>query len=554
LEVPMASGLSFQGITTGLQTDALVQAIIQQEGQPVQRLKDRQTQNTQRSAALNSMRTGLTSLTVSMAALYDKLDAKTVSSTDANGTYVTATASGSVAGSYDVKVSSVATKGQLGPLMSGGVPTTLAAADPNAAILTAGSGDFTVQGTDGVTKAFTLTNNSLNGLRDAINASGAGVTATIINSGKGANPYQLVVTAKDTGTGTTNGVVSLAAANGTAVVSSLGITSGGLVSTGDSVAKDAVFTVNGIELTRKSNTVTDAVDGVTFTLKKGDTTNDTTLTVAQDKSGATAGMQDVLTKFNAILKTYKDASTITQDASTGEITSGPLAGDPTARSVISQVRSALGGTPDGIASSAVFKSAAELGIKTNVDGTLSLDTTVFQAALDKDPDAVKKVFSFSGTSTNGAVSFSSGSTTTATGAMGFNVTYGTGGAVTGSLTYGGTTYSNLSGTNGTLQGPVGTPLEGLNLTVKGSGSGTMTLSRGIGQKLQDLVSSLTSYTGTIETTRASIDVQNQNLTAQIDSGQALLDKRQAALKAQFDQMEVTVSQLRAASGSLSGLG
>lgn len=550
----MASSLSFQGVTTGLQTDSLIKAIMQQEGLPVQRLKERYNANTQRSAALNSMRTGMSSLATSMAQLLDKFSARTVSSTDSNGTYATATASGAVSGSYEVKVTSIATKGQLAPTMSGGVPTNLAVADPSAPILLTGSGEFTVQGTDGVTKSFTVTNNSLNGLRDAINASGAGVTASIINTGTGANPYQLVVTAKETGTGTTGGLVKLATANDTTVVASLGITNDGLTSTGTGIAKDAVFSVNGIELTRQTNIVKDAVDGVTFTLKKGDASNATTLTVAQDKAGATAAMQDVLTKFNAVLKTYKDASTITRDTETGETTSGPLSGDVVAKSVLSQMRSVLGGSPDGLSGSALYKSGAELGIKTNVDGTLSLDTKVFQEALDKDPDAVKKVFSFSGSSSNGAVSFKSGTTATTTGAVDFNVTYGEGGAVSGSLTYGGTTYSGLTGTGGTLQGPAGTPLEGLNLTVTGSGSGTMTLSRGVGQKLQDLIFDLTSYSGTIETTRASINEQNKNLTSRIESGQVLLDRRQAALKAQFDKMESVVAQLRATSGSLSSLG
>lgn len=569
----MASSLSFQGITSGLQTDALIQAIIERDGLPVQRMKDKQALNTQRSAALNSMRLSMSSLSVSMSALYDKMNARTVASTDSNATYVTAAATGAVGGSYEVKVANVATKGQLGPVMSGADPTTLAVADPNAAILTSTNGSFAVQGTDGVVKAFKLTNNSLNGLRDAINASGAGVTATVVNSGTGANPYQLILTAKDTGTGTTGGVVRLAAiknedagTTNTTVVASLGIAagtltgtiaspgtlSGGLSSAGSGVAQDAVFSVNGVQLTRKTNVVKDAVDGVTFTLRKGDGTNTTTLTVAQDKTAATAGMQDVLTKFNALLKVYKDAAASTKE-SDGSLTPGALTGDTTARSVMSQVRAALGGTADGMSASALYKSGAELGIKTNVDGTLSLDVTAFQAALDKDPDAVKRVFSFSGTSTNGNVSFASGTTATKTGAVDFDLTYGAGGAISGSLTYNGVTYSGLSGTNGTLTGPTGSPLEGLNLTVTGSGTGTLTLSRGVGQKLQDLITDLTSYSGTIETTRTSIDVQNKSLTSRIETGQVLLDKRKAALKAQFDKMESTLSQMRAASASLSGI-
>lgn len=559
----MASTLSFQGITSGLQTDALVDAIIQQDGQPLQRLKDRQTLNTQRAAALRSMRTSMMTLSVGVASLYDGLAARTVTSTDSNQSYVSATATGAVNGSYQVQVASVATKGQV----------SVAVADPNAAILTSTSGSFAVQGTDGTVKAFALTNNSLNGLRDAINASGAGVTATIVNTGSGTTPYQLVVTANDTGTGTTGGVVRLAAINNadgssTTLDPALGSLSGGtltgtfaaptglsggLASSGAGVAQDAVFSVNGIQMTRKTNIVKDAVDGVTFTLKKGDATNNQTLTVAQDTGAATTAMQNLVSQFNALLKIYNDAATPVNDGS-GTITPKPLEGDSVARSLISQVRAALSGTVSGMSSTTKYSSGASIGIKTNADGTLSLDATAFKTALTSDPVAVGKVFSFSGTSTAGGVQFASGSPTTATGDVGFNLTYAAGGAVSGSLTYGGTTYSGLTGTNGILQGPVGSPLEGLTMNVSASGTGTMTITRGLGQRLQDTIASLTSYSGVIQQTQVSIDAQNKSLATRIDQQQALLDKRKAALKAQFDQMETTITQMRTISGGLGSLG
>ena len=573
------SSLSFQGVSSGLATDQLISAIIAQDSVGLERLQSRQTANTKRSAALNTMRTNLTDLSLSIARIYDALNARSVSSTDSNNTYVTATATGAASGSYDVKVASVATRGQLSPLMSGSgasqVPTNLAVADPNAAILTGSGSTFAVQGTDGVIKTFKLATNSLYGLRDAINASGAGVRASVINSGSGDNPYQLVLTAKQTGTGTTGGVVTLAALNNesdgspTTVVPSLGIASGSITgtyaaptalsgglssskATGQGVvASDALFTVNGIQMTRTSNTVKDAVDGVTFTLKKGDAANATTLTVAQDTASATSAMQDLVTKYNTLLKTYKDASTVTRDAS-GNVTSGVLTNDSVARSVISQVRNMMNGSVDGISDSAAYKSIGSLGLKTNSDGTLSLDTTVFKKAMEDDPEAVRKVFAFSGTTTNGTVAFKSATSATTTGSMGFSLTYGSGGAVSGSLTYGGTAY-DVSGSNGTVIGPSGSPLEGLTLSVTGSGTGTMTLSRGIGQKLQDLVLQLTSYSGSIEQTRTSLNEQNKSLATRIDSMQQLLDKKKARLKKEYDQMEATISQLKTVSGSLSSI-
>ncbi|MDP1830863.1 MAG: flagellar filament capping protein FliD [Geothrix sp.] len=568
----MATPLSFQGISTGLQTDLLIDAILQQEAQPLQRMQDRQTRNNQRLAALQTLKTNMTSLSSSLATLGGtSFGARSVSSTDINNTYVSASASKAAVGSYDLLVSQVATKGRISPTLVGGVPSNLAVADPlTTPVFSGTSASFAVQGTDGVIKTLTLegTNNTLYGLRDAINAlgtadpnvvgsTGLGVTATVVNTGSGANPYQLVLTAKDTGTGTTGGVVTFADVTPGGAVNTLGIPvgtvdsltaptslSGGLSSAVADAAKDALFTVNGIQLTRESNTVTDAVDGVTFTLKQGGQTTPTTFTVALDKAAITSAMQDAISKFNALVKTYKDAS----------VSGGALANDPSVRSMIAQVRSAFSGSPEGLPATAAFTSTADLGIKTNRDGSLSLDVTAFQSALDTDPDAAQRVFAFTGESTNGVVSFYSGGSKTVTGAVGFNITsYVSGGAIAGTFTVAGTDYL-LAGSSGAIAGTVGTPLEGLILSISGTGTGTLNLTRGVGQSVQDAVSGLTaSTTGNIPQILTSINDQNATLTRQIGEGEARLDRRREVLVAQFAKLEATVGQLQAAGQSLSGI-
>lgn len=569
----MASAISFQGLATGLQTDALVNAILAQEGKGLSALQARQTRNKTRTSALNSMKTAMTSLSVSLAALQDKFNARTVTSTDANGTYVTATASGAATGSYDLTVTTAATKGRISPTLSGGVPTNLAVADPAAAIFSSPRASFAVRGTDGVIKAFELTNNSLTGLRDAINASGAGVSAAIINSGTGATPYQLVVTAKETGTGTTSGVVTLAAIanedlSATTVDPALGITAGtltgtfaaptgltgGLQSGVAETAKDAVFSVNGIQLTRKSNVVTDAADGITFTLKQGGQTGSTTLTVGLDKTTAAAGMQDVITKFNALLKIYKDAAATTKGAD-GAAIQGALSGDATSRTVISQIRAALTGTSAGLPGNSAYQVPASLGVKTMADGTLTLDTVAFQAAFEKDPAAAKRLFTIAGDSSNGILAFQGGGANTATGAIAFTIdSYTVGGAVSGTFsgTHNGTPFSlGLTGTNGILNGAIGTPLEGLSVAVTATGSGTLTISRGAGQATRDLVANLmASGSGSLAKALTSIETNNQSLATQIESAQSSLDRRKKVLQLQFSKMEVAIAQMRAAAGSL----
>lgn len=573
------SAISFQGLSTGIQTDALVSAILAQEGQGLAALKARQARNTSKTTALTSMQTSMSALFVSLAALQDKFNARTVTSTDANNTNVTATASGASSGSYDLKVTTVATKGRISPTLDvSGNPTNLAVSNPANAIFSGGatSGSFAIQGTDGVIKTVTVTNNSLNGLRDAINASGAGVTASIINTGAGANPYQLVIAAKDTGTGTTGGVVTIAdVTNATpgaagASVNTLGITAGfvdntvtpntltGLTSaTSGASAVDAVFTLNGIQLTRKTNVVSDAADGVTFTLKQGGQTGTTTFTVGQDVASATAGIQDVITKFNALVNGYKAASATTKNAD-GSINQAALAGDSTSKTIIAQLRNALTGASAGLPGTATFSTPASLGVRTNSDGTLSLDTATFKAAMDKDPKAALSLFTFTGDSTNGILAFKGASSKTATGPVTFTIDqYAAGGAVSGlfSGTYNGTAFTNLrlTGSNGTLVGAVGTALEGLTVSVTALGSGTLTLSRGAGQAASDLVSSFSaSGTGFLATALKNIQTQNTSLGTQISAAQSALDRRKQVLQRQFSAMESTVAQMRAAASGLSG--
>ncbi len=564
------SALSFQGLSTGLQTDALVNAILAQESKSLQGFEARQTRNNAKTTALNSMKASMNTLSISLAALQDKLNARTVTSTDANNAYVTATASGSASGNYDLTVSTVATKGRIAPTLVNGVPQNLAVANPATAIFSSPQASFAVRGTDGVIKTFQVTDNSLNGLKNAINASGAGVSAAIINTGSGSTPYQLVISAKDTGTGVTGGVVTLAAINnadgsGTTVDPALGIATGtltgtfgaptdltgGLTSGVAETAKDAVFTLNGIQLTRKTNVISDAAEGVTFTLKQGGQTGSTTLTVAQDKATATAGMQDVITKFNALAKIYTDASTATKDPN-GTILPAALSGDATSRAIMAQIRTTLSGASSGLPGTSAFQNAASLGVKTNPDGTLSLNTTTFQAAMEKDPAAAMRLFTFSGDSNNGILAFQSGTDKTATGTVTYTITKDVSGTYTGVFTGTANGPVTLTSTNGTFIGGAG-DLEGLTLKVTGEGSGTLNLSRGSGQAVRDLITNYqASGSGVLAKALTNIQTQNKTLEDQIAAANSALERRKLVLQAQFSKMEVLIAQMKSSAGSLSG--
>jgi len=385
----MASAVSFQGLSTNLQTDKLVDAIIQQEGLPIQRMQDRQALGAQRASLVRTIKANLYALNTSISNLSTTgFLARTVTSSDSNGTYASATASGAAVGSYDLVVSKVATKARL--TSANGLATSTTSLGGTETSPGSGTYEYVLTDKTGTATTVTLSaaNNTLAGLRDAINAKSGdtGVGATLVQTAATGDNYKLVLTSTDTGLGTlvggattSNDSIYLKGSAGNAL---------GLASTGDGSqsaekAQNAEFSVNGLAMMRKSNTVTDAVDGVTFTLKAGDPTKTTTFSVAQDQNSAANALQDVVTKFNAILKVYKDNSG----------TGGALANDSTLRTLVSQVRSAVMSSPTGISAGSTYRGPAELGLKTNRDGTMELDTTAFKAALDKDPTAVANVFS-----------------------------------------------------------------------------------------------------------------------------------------------------------------
>lgn len=564
---------SISGITTGIDTTALINAIVAQKATGMNRLQAKKDLNDKKTAALTAMRTALTTLSLSLATLQDKLNNRTVTSTDSNNTNVTATANGVASGNYDITVKTVATKGRLSANLDPvtGFTTNLAVANPGdsalSPIFTSGtSATFAVQGTDGVVKEITLdaSSNTLNGLRDKINASGAGVTASVVNMGKGPNPYQLVLTAKDTGTGKTSGVVTLAALSGT-VAPSLGIAAGsygtpladgtqtivgGTTSAASGAnATDATFTLNGIELTRTTNVVKDAVDGMTFTLKQGGQTGTTTLTVAPDKAGATAAAQDFITKYNQLMKDYHDASTSTKNAD-GSINQAPLASDSATRAMMANLKATLFGQTSGLPSDSAYKTLPSLGISTQADGTVYMNTITFQAAVTNDLASVQRLFTFAGSSTSPAVTFRAGGTKTVTGPVDFAITKDGSGVLWGTLTRNGVTSDPIQVTDGVLTGTG--DYAGLSLAVTDTGSGTLTLSRGVGQAAKDIISSFTSVStsGGIKSILDSIQVQNKSLSAQIQTAQTRLNQEKENLKKKFAQMESVVAQMRGSAASL----
>jgi len=228
---------------------------------------------------------------------------------------------------------------------------------------------------------------SLNDVASAINgatyADGNGVTATVVDN-------QLILAAAQTGT---QHGVSASDATGS-VLQSLGVTTGaGVYKNIIQDAKDASFSVNGVNVVRGTNTgITDVINGVSLSLAKDAEGQTATLTVANDTSAIQQGIQSFITQFNSV-QTYLDNETRVQESTASDgtktFTPATLSNDTT----FSNLRIKLFAQFNAENTSGPYKSLADIGLSINdsLQVTIS-DSSRLNTALSSNPTAVNQLF------------------------------------------------------------------------------------------------------------------------------------------------------------------
>jgi flagellar hook-associated protein 2 len=167
-----------------------------------------------------------------------------------------------------------------------------------------------------------------------------------------------------------------------------------LTITNTQTAVDAAFTVAGLgSFTRSSNTFSDVLAGITITLKKASGTTD--LAVAYDKTATQSKVQSMLDAYNDVIRAIDSQSAAKTD-SAGNVTAGVFSGDAIPRLLRTGLASTIATPLAG-----AFARLADVGITTQKDGTLSLDSTKFQRALDSDPVGVSTLIA--GTTTKDGI-------------------------------------------------------------------------------------------------------------------------------------------------------
>ena len=380
--------ISSPGIGSGLDINSLVTQLVAAEGQPASIRLARDEANAQAQiSAFGSLKSALSTFSDSIDAL-SKLatfQARTATSNDL--TLFTATAQSNAAiASYNIEVVNIAESHKLASKGFASTSTVV------------GSGTITIgSGTKVATVGIAPGTDTLADVRDAINAvsESTGVTATIlaVDDGMGGTVNKLLLTADETGTA--NVITVTVDDDDLTDLDDAGLSqlvydpagSGTTRLTETTPASDAQINIDGQSVTSSSNTITDAIEGVTLNLVSESPGSTKTLTVTRDTSSVTS--------FNAFQSTVTDLTSF--DADTGA--RGTLLGNATVLSINNQIRREL--TDAVLGASSAYRTLSDIGIRTELDGSLSVDSTVLDGVLASDPDAVSTLFtSFDGIATN----------------------------------------------------------------------------------------------------------------------------------------------------------
>jgi flagellar hook-associated protein 2 len=400
---------SISGLISGIDTSSLIDAIIAQERAPAVALESRETAISNQQSALTDYQTLLTNLQGSVTALSNgtAFDSTTTNVTAATGSLLASASStaDAVPGQYTLQVSQLAAAAKLS---SGTVA--------NATTALNDSGTFTVNG-----KAVAVaTTDTLTSLRDKINAvnSGttpSGVTASILTVS--ATDSRLILTANNSG----SAGIALADTSGTTLQSLNYLVAGGATKTSAVLVAgaDAEFTIDNVALVRSSNSVSDAVAGLTLNLTGASDTASTTITVARDTNAASTALQTFVTAYNAVVTWLQAQGTTTTDAS-GATSTPALYGD----SLIRDLRSALPSTllQSVFGASTDLATVASVGVSLGRDGKLTFDSTKFASAYQSRFNDVVSLFDEGLTSSDPSLSFVASGPAAGSGTYGVQIT------------------------------------------------------------------------------------------------------------------------------------
>ncbi|MFZ4215278.1 flagellar filament capping protein FliD [Pantoea endophytica] len=379
----MAS-ISTLGVGSGLDLSSILDSLTTAEKASLTPITTQQSAYTAKLSAYGTLSSALTTFQTANTALNsaDLFSATTATST--SSAFSATTSGNTVAGKYSISVTQLAQAQTLTSGIQTSNTTALGSSDA--------SRTLSIKLADGTSKDITLTSDqtSLTGMRDAINGAGAGVSASIIKVADGEDRLSLTASK----TAEANAVSSVTVTGDDTLQGIVGFDA--TKSDADNPldlsvkAQDAELTVNNVAITSSTNTISDALEGITLNLSDV-TSGNQSLTITQDSSKASTAISNfvdaynnLLDQFNALTKyTAVDTGSDTQDSS-----NGALLGDSTLRSIQTQIKSLLTNNT----SSSTYKTLAQIGVTSDpTTGELTLDADKLKTELTKDPSGIKEM-------------------------------------------------------------------------------------------------------------------------------------------------------------------
>lgn len=554
--------ISAAGVGSNLDVNSLVTSIMAAESAPLTLLNTQKTKVESVISAFGSLKSSLSTFQTAVANLATASKFNIQAAKVSDSTVFSATANGQAVNSdYAIAVTQLA-KNQ--KLALGGFANLSDIVGTGT--LTIGFGTYNPTGTpvqtvgdigtftDNASKtpiSITIdsSNNTLAGVRDTINNANAGVTASIVNDGS-TNGNRLVITAKDSGAANSlkisvtdddsnnsdnNGLSRMAYDPRLAIGAGKNLTS-------LQTAQDALLTIDGISISKSSNTITDALQGVTLNLLKT-STDSVNLNISTDSAAIETSVKSFVTAYNSLNTTIRNLTKYDETTKTG----GALLGDSTTRGIASRLKSII---TSSLANGSSLNTLSQIGIAFQKDGALALDSTKLQEKITSNFADIAKLFATSASTTDPQVSYFSSTNKTQAGTYAINVSQIGSESINTIGTINGVAATGL-GTN--LLGATGDASEGLNVKVLGTATGargTITFSIGIAAQLNSLVTDYLSTEGLLNNKTEGLNSTVKRITQQQEAQNrrlAIIEKR---YRAQFTALDSTISSMNSTSSFL----
>ncbi|MDP3269996.1 MAG: flagellar filament capping protein FliD [Legionella sp.] len=528
--------LSTPGIGSGLDIKAMVDAYVKAEITPLQTRHDNKLSsvNTELSA-IGQLKSVLSNLQTSLANLSDINKFYNMKYSVSDGDYFTATVTPEAnKGTYQVEVQKLAQQQSLASsylntasIGSGTVTINFGSYNNDKTVFTI-NGDATP-----VSINIAPGSDSLVSVRDAINNSESGITASIIQDNQGS---RLTITSAKTGE---NYAMQI---SGSLTVLNYDPTIGSNALTETIAAQNSVIKVNGLTLNQSTNQLKDAISGITLNLKKAELGKTITLNVDDNKDQLTGMINDFIKKYN-------DSTTLLTNltgynSSTKQ--SGLFQGDPQFRNL--KLNLNKWATSPLTHSNGAIQSLADMGITTNKQGLLELKMEKYNKVLESNYGEIGSFFAKTATASDSNIRIKSVGTEVKSGTYNIDLTEFTPGV-------------SMQGTIGSLPA---TSSDGI--TLKGSGDlkdlSVDVLSGSVGARGSVVVKDglavlmngfLNTYMGTTGDLSQRADQLNKQIT-QLDKAQKQIDTRSASIESryfkQFNALDLLLSKLQATSSSL----